>query len=147
MADLFSSITSANSECYIIVPEIYPQGIRMINYAVDEMYNIEKTESTEVRFGADGHLNTGVIYNTVPLTITLSPSSPSVKNILNWRAAENVAISRFRCNAKITIPSLKTEFDFVDGVILSAPLSISAGRTLKDYQVEFSFRTCIISKI
>lgn len=147
MADLYSSITSANAILYITVPELYPQGFQVVNFSADAMFTNEAVDRSERQFGADGYFNVGYIFTEKTMTITLTGSSPSIPNFVNWLAVQDAGKTVLRCNAKVTLPGLKIEYDFVDGVIASAPVAQSSGKVLTEYTITLAFRDCKPAKI
>lgn len=112
-------ITSANSKLRIVIPQIFPAGFDVDDYAADSMFETATLQNKEDMMSADGKYHAGYVYNPVEFTINVMPTSRAGALLDQVYAAERTSISAFSVNATLAIPSLDAKWNFVNGVLYS----------------------------
>jgi|GEM_PF-4403001 len=72
-------VTSANAEVILAVEDLYPSGISLQQFSVDNVASAEPVDVTETRRGVDGKMVAGVIKNvtTVAIVVKRQPDGPT----------------------------------------------------------------------
>lgn len=135
------NITSANASLRIIVPAIYPGGFTVEDYAADDMFETASMDNAEDMMSADGKYHAGFVFNTVNLTINIMANSSTGDRLDNWWSTERTTLTKFDCNAVLSIPALQTKFNFVNGVLFTWNPIPPAKRILQPRQAIFHFET------
>ncbi len=141
------NITSAVSKLRIIVPEYYPGGFDVDDFASDDMFEAAALQNKEDMMSADGKYHGGFVFNPVDFTVTLMATSNAAQLIDDWFAAERASISAFSCNAVLTIPSTGRKYNFVNGLLYSWPPVPPGKRVLQPRQAVFHFESVTSSAI
>lgn len=110
-------ITSANSKLRIVIPSLFPAGFDVDDYAADAMFETAALQNAEDMMSADGKYHAGFIFNPTEFTINLMPTSAAGALLDQLYAAERTAIGKFAVNATLTVPSLDSKWNFVNGVL------------------------------
>jgi len=137
------NISSANSALRCVVPNLYPQGFEIDDFSADEMFNTDVVSNAEVVMGADGILHAGQIFNLVPFSINIMPSSQAGFYIEDWFNYETSTGVKLPCNLVLVLDSIGRKYNYVDGVLMSFPLAPPAGRILQPRTAIFNFRSVI----
>ncbi len=132
-------ITSANSKLRIVVPQLFPGGFDVDDYAVDAMWSTEAVQNAEDAMSADGKYHAGYVFNPVPFTINLMPTSNAGRLIDQLWSAERTAIAKFQVNAYLTIPSLDADYQMVNGIVYSWNPMPDGARVLRPRAAQFRF--------
>lgn len=140
-------ITSANSKLRIIVPAYYPAGFDVDDYGADTMYDIQAVTNKETRMSADGKFHAGFTYASVPLTITLQPTSKAGELLDEMVSAERTAATVFQVNATLIVPALSRKYTFTNGVIISSTPVAPGRRTIQERPFAFEFENVVSSPI
>jgi hypothetical protein len=138
-------ITSANSKLHIVVPQYYPGGFEVDDYASDDMFEAGALQNKEDMMSADGKYHAGFVFNPSEFTVNLMPSSRAGFLIDDWFAAERAVIAAFGCNATLIIPGLQSKYTFTNGVLFSWTLVPPGKRILQPRPAVFHFETCVRS--
>ncbi|CAI1171260.1 MAG: phage tail fiber protein [Serratia proteamaculans] len=142
MADMPIDITSANAKLRIVVPQYYPGGFDVDDYAADDMFEAGALQNKEDMMSADGKYHAGFVFNPTEFTINLMPTSKASSLIDSWYAAERAVISAFGCNATLTIPALQAKYNFVNGVLFTWTPVPPGKRILQPRPAVFHFESC-----
>ncbi|HDY4931529.1 TPA: hypothetical protein RPG34_003361 [Yersinia enterocolitica] len=134
-------ITSANSKLRIIVPSFYPGGFDVDDYAAEDMWNTDALQNTEEMLSADGKYHAGFVFDTTKLNLMLMPTSQAGYLIGDWAAAERTAVTKFACNAVLTIPALGLKYNFVNGVLFTWTPTPPGKRVLQPRPAIFHFES------
>lgn len=84
----FGSITAANSTLTLSIDQVYPGGIAIFGWGVDDAFTAEAVEIGETQVGVDGYGVAGLVYMPAPFRIRLLASSPSIVVFENWIMSE-----------------------------------------------------------
>lgn len=114
-----NDITSVNSKLRIVIPQLFPAGFDVDDYAADSMFETAALQNKEDMMSADGKYHAGYVYNPVEFTINVMPTSRAGALLDQVYAAERTSISAFSVNATLAIPSLDAKWNFVNGVLYS----------------------------
>lgn len=138
-------ITSANSKLRIVVPSLFPAGFDVDDYAADSMFETAALQNAEDMMSADGKYHAGFIFNPTEFTINLMPTSAAGALLDQLYAAERTAIGKFAVNATLTVPSLDSKWNFVNGVLYTWNPLPPGRRVLQPRAAVFHFESAIRS--
>ena len=133
------NITSADATMIMTVEGLYPVGIPITNFSVDQMADSDEHEYAQARMGVDGGLAAGFVPNAWNVTVSLEASSPSLK--VMQQIAQAMATNRrtYEIGITLTIPSLKQVHMFKKGVLLSGKDMPGIRKTLEPTSWKFTF--------
>ena len=137
-----SSITSVNSILVLSVLPILPV-FRIQEFAEDDMFDLEDIEVSEDVMGVDGKLSSGLIYNKVPLTITLMANSPACVYFDTWYAAERQILDKYFANGSITFPSIRQQIILTNGNLKKYSPGPSAKKILQPRKFTINFESIL----
>lgn len=140
-------ITSANSKLRIVVPAYYPGGFDVDDYAADNMFETGALQNAEEQMSADGKYHAGFVFNPTEFTINLMPTSNAGNLVDDWMAAERTAITKFACNAVLTVPALGAKWNFVNGILFTWTPTPPGRRVLQPRPAVFHFESITRSAI
>lgn len=140
-------ITSANSKLRIVVPAYYPGGFNVDDYAADNMFETGALQNAEEQMSADGQYHAGFVFNPAEFTINLMPTSNAGNLVDDWMAAERTAITKFACNAVLTVPALGAKWNFVNGILFTWTPTPPGRRVLQPRPAVFHFESITRSAI
>ena len=141
------NISSANAALTCIVPNFYPQGFEVDDYAANDMFNTDGITNAELVMGADGKLHAGQIFNLFPFSITLSPTSAAGFKIEDWFTYELTTGAKMECNMVLILASIKRKYNLIDGVLVSFSQLPSGARILQPRTASFAFRSIVGSAL
>lgn len=98
----FGTITSANVGFVLTIPGVYPSGVSLIGFGVEDAFTTEAVDMIEVRVGVDGIGVGGLVWREVPMTIRLLAASPSIIVFENWFMAQFQLNDALPCSGIIT---------------------------------------------
>jgi hypothetical protein len=111
-----NTITSANSGYILVIPGVFPSGVQLQGYRVDEAFDTEAVDAIETQIGVDGTGVGGWIPREIPQTVTLLGSSPSNDVFEQWQAAQDAIQEVIYASGVIRLPSLSKQFSMARGV-------------------------------
>lgn len=140
MAELKSQdITSANATCSLVITDVLPLGMIIDNFSTDQAINGETMEIAETRLTLDGQLLAGYVPTTVPVTLTLEPTSNAYRQLEAAFAASRELTKPLRCTMTFEFPAIGKTAIYSDGIVQSLTVIPPVGRTLQSRQVRFVF--------
>ncbi len=133
-------ITSANSKLRIVIPQLFPAGFDVDDYAADAMFDSATLQNKEDMMSADGKYHAGYVFNIPEFTINLMPTSRAAALLDQVYAAEATSISPFTVNATLILTSQdNTKYNMVNGTLYSWPPIPSGRRVLQPRAAVFHF--------
>ena len=126
-----STITSANSSLAIAVANLYTSPQTISGFAADDMFTADALDMAEVVMGADGTLSSGFVFNPVPMTITIMPTSPSLPIFENWASAQRTAREVYVASATIVMPGIRRKYTLKNGTLRTARVFPDNRKTLQ----------------
>lgn len=142
-----ADITSVNSRLYFQDEYLYPDPVRIQQFASDNGFSVEGQEIVEYRFGVDGFLSPGYVPNPYIVTVNLEASSPSwqmLSRVFTWCQNQQVWSS---VTLTAEIPAINRRFIFVRGVLTSGIAMPGVKRVLDPTEWKFAFAGLTISEI
>lgn len=138
-----ATITSANSVLTLSVAGVYPTSINIQGYAVDDAFESEAVQQSEVLMGVDGVLSGGKVWVPYKMTVHLQADSPSVEIFDNWRSAQDGLVDVFPANATIVLPSTGMSYSLINGYLTSATPFPAVKKTLQPVVYEITWQTIV----
>lgn len=132
-------ITSANSVLVMTVESLYPAGIRLQQFAVDNAATMDQVQIAETRMGVDGHMAAGYTPAIHPLVIHLEASSPSYDVMLTLYNAQRAMRKPLDVTIVATIPSISRAYTWSTGTLKTGTPFHSVQKVLSPSQWAFDF--------
>lgn len=101
----FHSITSTNATFQLSIQNVYPNGVTLYGFGVDDAFVAETVDAAETQIGVDSYGVAGYRPREMPMTIRFLATSPSTVVFENWIAAEDQIGDILFASAIILIPS------------------------------------------
>ena len=110
-------ITSANAVFLISVPLLLPVPQQLQGFAVDDIFDVDDVDATDVMMGVDGILSGGMIFAPKPMNIALQAGSPSRSFFDAWYQGQQGAVTAFAAQAQITFTGLGLTYSLLTGYL------------------------------
>jgi hypothetical protein len=128
----FNTITSASATFYLTIAQVYPQGVNLIGFGVDDAFVAETVDAAETRVGVDAYGVMGYRPREVPMSIRFLAASPSIVVFENWLAAEDQLNDKLPATAIITQPAVNRKYACAFGALMRVSTLAEARRVLQD---------------
>lgn len=128
----FNTITSANVTFQLTVASVYPQGITLLGFGVDDAFVAELADAAETQVGVDGYGVMGYRPREVPMSIRFFASSPSIVVFENWQSAEDQLNDKLPATGIITMPSVGRKYAMQNGALMRVSSMAEARRVLQN---------------
>jgi hypothetical protein len=138
-----ATITSANSVLTLSVSGVYDSPVNIQGYAVDDAFESEAVQQSEVLMGVDGVLSGGKVWVPYKMTVHLQADSPSIEIFDAWRAAQDAQVDVFVANANIVLPSTGMSYSLVNGYLTTATPFPAVKKTLQPVVYEITWQTIV----
>lgn len=125
------SITSANSEFFLSIPDLGIINVPIQGYAADDAFAQEAVAIAETRMGVDGILSAGYTPNAKRLVVALQPDSDSIDIFDAWILGMEAAREVFVASATILIPGIGKAFAFSVGYLTNVKKVPDAKKVLE----------------
>lgn len=135
-------ITSANSTFVISSADIALAATALEGYWVDSGFTFEDSEIAVAQVGVDGKMSAGWVPRLVPITVTLSPDSPSVVVMDTIITTADMLRAPVILNGVITIPSINKSYTLGRGVLTRVKMAPNAERILGSQSFVITFESC-----
>jgi hypothetical protein len=135
----FSTITSASATFLLTVTSLYPQGINLIGFGVDDAFVAEMADAAETQVGVDGYGVMGYRPREIPMSIRFLASSPSVIIFENWLAQEDVLNDKLPASAIILQPSIGRKYTCIYGALMRPSTMAEARRVLQNREFRINW--------
>ena len=128
----FNTITSANATFVLTVPGVFPGGVPLIGFGVDDAFVADTVDAAETQVGVDGYGVMGYRPREVPMSIRFLASSPSVRLFETWLAAEDLANDKLPASGVIIMPSVGLKYAMIYGALMRVSTMAEARRVLQN---------------
>lgn len=142
-----ATITSANSILSLAINNYFPVPQTIQGFAVDDAFEGEAVQQSEVLMGVDGKLSAGKVFVPYKMTIHLQADSPSVFLFDSWRNAQDAAVDVFSASGSITLPSTSMVYTLQNGFLTSATPFPAVKKTLEPLVYEITWQRIIGGQI
>ena len=118
------NITSANSTLILTVNTVFPVGIALQMFSVDQGINMEQIAVADTRMSLDGHMVAGYIPTIKTVQIGLEPASPSYEALCQLYRLTEQRRGFYECSMVLTIPDLNggAVFTWSKGVLVGGTI-------------------------
>lgn len=134
------SLTAATAVITFSIPGVYDVAQQLQQFAADDIFSTESLQSAEVQMGVDGTLSGGFVFVPVKQKYMLQANSPSVKIFDDWWSASQTALDVFSCLGNITLKSINSKWNLVNGFLTSYSPMPDAGKLLKPRSFEITWQ-------
>lgn len=118
MAFVFNTITAADVTMIISIQQVYPAGVNLIGFGVDDAFIAEIADTAETQVGVDAFGVAGYRPREITMSIRFLASSPSTIVFENWQMAQDQITGILSASAIITIPSVGRKYACGTGVLM-----------------------------
>jgi hypothetical protein len=126
-----NNITSANAVLILSVPLLLPIPTQIQGFETDDIFDTDDVVPTETRMGVDGFFVGGYVYTEKPMTITLSPASPSCAFFDSWQGGQQAALLAAPATGVITLTSIGVTYALTNGFLTRYKPIADAKKTLQ----------------
>ena len=138
-----ATITSANAVLSLAINNYFPVPQIIQGFAVDDAFESESVQQSEVLMGVDGTLSGGKIFVPYKMTIHLQADSPSVFLFDAWRNAQNAAVDVFSASGSINLPGTSMLYTLNNGFLTSATPFPAVKKTLTPLVYEITWQSIV----
>ncbi len=137
----FNNITSANSTAILTVDELYPSGIILEQFSMEQSVLLDEIVFTESRMGVDGKISSGYVPSIKTVHIHLEASSPSfpILSVVAEVMSQNKTV--YACTLVVNIPSIGKVYTFSNGVLKAGKVFPDNKKTLEPVTFKFEFES------
>jgi hypothetical protein len=128
----FTNITSATATFRLSIAQLYPQGVTLIGFGVDDAFTAEAVDAAETRVGVDGYGVMGYRPREVPMSVRFLAGSDSVRVFEQWLGAEDQLNDKLPASAIILHPSVKLKYACQFGALMRVSTLAETRRVLQD---------------
>jgi hypothetical protein len=134
------SITSANAIYLLSIPGVFPVAQQLTGFGVDEAFDTEAAEISEIKLGVDGVFAAGWTPRITKQTITLLAASQASFTIFEtWIAAQDTTMSVVYATGTIILPAIQRKYTLYPGALTRFPALPNVKKVLADRQFEISW--------
>ena len=112
-----NTITSANAVLALAVASIFPTPVQIQGFAVDDIYDTDAIDPSEVMMGVDGVMSAGFVFVTIKQNFALQADSASNDIFEIWYQQQQAARDIFRASGIITLTSIGKAYVMNNGVL------------------------------
>ena len=138
-----ATITSANAVLSLAINNYFPVPQVIQGFAVDDAFESESVQQSEVLMGVDGILSGGKVFVPYKMTIHLQADSPSVFLFDAWRNAQNAAVDVFSASGSINLPGTSMVYTLNNGFLTSATPFPAVKKTLTPLVYEITWQSIV----
>lgn len=133
------NITAADAVVTLQCEELFPQGIILEQFSTDATASMGDDTFAETRKGVDGQMVAGYVDGVKTVTVTLEPSSPSVKYLDLLVRASRANKKVYWLTMLISMPALGKVVTFSNGVLKTGKLLPDIQQVLAPIAYTFDF--------
>ena len=101
-----ATLTSANSEFVLTIPDVFAAPVIIQGYATDDAFGSEDVSPVEAKIGVDGRKSSGFTPYLVKMLIHIQSDSPACDIFDQWNGALIAAQDDLTASGSIWSPSL-----------------------------------------
>lgn len=125
------SITSANAVWMLSVPGVFSSPQQIQGFGMEDMFDSEPIEPTEVQMGVDGIMSGGFIFVPTKTGVTLQADSASIAIFEQWRAAQVSSGDVVYGNATVLQTAIGRKYTMTKGLLTGYPQFADAKKVLQ----------------
>jgi hypothetical protein len=142
-----ATLTSANSEFILNVPDVFAGPVVLQGYATDDAFDTEDVNPVEAKIGVDGRKSSGFTPYLVKQVIHLQADSPAVAIFDQWLGALNAAQDDLVASASIWSPSLGKAWSCINGSLTRAKIVPDAKKIFESQNYEITWESVQVSNV
>jgi hypothetical protein len=136
-------LTSADVVATITITGLYPVPQQLQEFAVEDIFGVDKVTRAEAVMGADGKAAFGYIPSLKKITFKFMATSKSLDIFEALAGAEDVAKKVYRIDGTILIPALGKSYTLTNGTMTASNIMPDAKKTLQSQDVELTFESIL----
>ncbi len=125
------SITSANAVFMLSIGALYASPQQLMNFATDDIFDVDAIQAAEAQMGVDGHLTAGHVFEPVQMKIAFMADSPSIPIFENWEANQRKVGDVYAASGSITLTGVNRQYTLNNGFLVTYPVMPSAKKVLQ----------------
>ena len=125
------TITSANAVVIITVPQVFPNGVQLQKFGVDDAFTVDVVDATETQVGVDGYGVAGYVPRSPRMTIRLLASADVDYTVFEtWIAQQDLIGDVIYASMTIALPSVNRKYTCYQGSLRGISTMPDARRVL-----------------
>lgn len=140
-----ATITSANSEFIIRVPDVFAVDQPLQGFATDDAFSSEDVSPAEVKMGVDGVMSGGFTPFPTKMLIHFQADSPSIQTFTDWLQAMEAVRETFIANGVIQLPAVGKIITLTKGILTRAKKIPDVKKLLDPQTFEITWQTVSVS--
>lgn len=133
------NVTSANAVVYAECEYITSGPVLVRDFTADNAFVPDSREHIVTRRTLDGRMVYGVVNRAITFTLNVEPVSEFYSIVADCLTYVHQQYEAPAWNFDITIPSLRTRYNYTQGVILNAADMPAIGETMQPLAVQYEF--------
>lgn len=126
-----ATITSANAVFVLAVAGLYPGGVQLQGFGVDDAFTTDLVDANETQVGVDGFGVAGYVPRSPTMMIRLLASATVAFSVFeNWIAAQDSLQDVLYGSATISMPSIKRKYTCYQGSLMRVSTMADARKVL-----------------
>ena len=142
-----ATLTSANSEFTLNIPDVFAGPVVLQGYATDDAFGSEDVNPTEVKIGVDGRKSSGFTPYLVKTLIHIQADSPAIAIFEQWNGALQAARDDLVADASIWSPSLGKAWALTNGSLSRFKPIPDAKKMFEAQTYEITWETVQVSNV
>jgi hypothetical protein len=142
-----ATLTSANSEFVLNIPDVFSGPVVLQGYATDDAFDTEDVNPVEAKIGVDGRKSSGYTPYLVKQIIHLQADSPAVAIFDQWLGALAAARDDLVASASIWSPSLGKAWACANGSLTRAKVVPDAKKIFEAQAYEITWESVQVSNV
>lgn len=142
------TITSANAEFTLTIPDVFAGPVILQGYAVDDAFDAQAVKPVEAKIGVDGLKSSGFTPFLVVMKVHLMPNSPAIDIFDQWLGALSAARDDLiATQGSIWSPSLGKAWAMTNGSLTEASVVPAAKKLFEAQEYEVTWQAVSVSNI
>jgi hypothetical protein len=142
-----ATLTSANSEFVLEIPDVFGGPVIIQGYATDDAFGTEDVNPTEAKIGVDGRKSSGFTPYLVKMMIHLQADSPAIAIFDQWNGALYAAMDDLTASGSIMSPSLGKAWTLNNGSLTRFKPIPDAKKMFEAQSYEITWESCPVTNI
>jgi len=142
-----ATLTSANSEFTLNIPDVFSGPVVLQAYATDDAFGSEDVNPTEAKIGVDGKKSSGRTPYLVKMLIHIQADSPAIAIFDQWNGAIAAANDDLTASGSIWSPSLGKAWTLNNGSLTRFKPIPDAKKIFEPRTFELTFESVNVTNI
>ncbi len=142
-----ATLTSANSEFVLTIPDVFAGPVIIQGYATDDAFGSEDVSPVEAKIGVDARKSSGYTPYLIKVPIHIQSDSPAIQIFDQWNGAILAAKDDLTCSGSIWSPSLGLAWALNNGSLTRFKPIPDAKKIFEARTFEITFESIEVSNV